>query len=86
MSHSKTINNLLIGVTSAFSLGLFILSGVLMLSSNQLQSVALASNESSINTVKEFSWTIGFGMFGVLLGATSFAFLAFLFAHRHHEI
>jgi magnesium-transporting ATPase (P-type) len=86
MPDSKTINNLLTGITCAFSLGLFVLSGILIMSSDQLQSVALASDESTITSVKEFSWTISLGIFGVLLAATSFAFLGFMFAHRHHEM
>jgi hypothetical protein len=86
MSHHKTLNNLIIGVSSAFSICLFTLSGVLILSSDQMQSVALASSETAVLSATDFNWSMGFGIFGVLVGATSFTFLAFLFAHRHHQL
>jgi hypothetical protein len=86
MSHKKTLNNIIIGISASFSISLFILSGILIMSSDQMESIALASNESLVQTSQDFNWTMGFGIFGVLVGATSFALLSFIFAHRHHKI
>ena len=83
-----TLNNFLVGITSAFSVGLFVLSGALIINTEDTTAnSALASGfDSNFDSQQGFSWIVGFGILGVLIGAVCFAIMAFVFAHRHHEI